>query len=147
MLNSEHNKKCSCDWGIEWISFNYYEKVVFRVKVLFCVPVVHNCPCHTWLLVSRCCCCEFSSLTIVLTDLSGTQVSPPHCHTLSGHLMDPVNVGSVTMYCAPDILFSLQIRLLTRSRVLTTFPVESPCLTDSYHHMCAAKWRLPSQRS
>ena len=43
--------------------------------------------------------------------------------------------------------FHWKIALLSVPRVRTTVPVESPCLTDRYHHMCAAKWWLPTQCS
>jgi hypothetical protein len=71
---------------------------MFRVTVLFLLPVVDNLTCHMCLLVWCGCCVGYSAaVTIVITDLSGSKLSPPHCRTLSAQLMDPVNVGNPTM--------------------------------------------------
>ena len=115
ILNTEHNKKVRCYCGIASVYFKYYQRVVFRVKVLFLSPAVQYCTYLTCLLVSRGCCCVLSAaVTIVLTDLSGSKFIPSNCHTLSTHLMDPLKVGCLTTYFPADISLLIKNHITIR---------------------------------
>ena len=101
------------------ISSKYFQNGVCTVKVLFVAPVVKKFTCHTCLLVWCGCCGGFTAaVTVVLTDLSGSKFFPAYCHSLSTHLMDPVKVGSLTMYFASDISFSLKNTIKIRNSCL-----------------------------
>jgi hypothetical protein len=147
-MNTEHNKKCSCYWGIASLSFKYYQRVVFRVKVLFLAPVVQSCTCHTCLLVWRGCCCGLSAVvTNVLTVLPVLKFShhiATHCQLI---LWTPQKSAVWPCILLQTYSFHWKTALLSGSHIWTTMAVESPCLTDSYHHMCAGKWWNPIQCS
>ena len=118
---------------------------MFRVKVFFLPPVVQNCTCLTCLLVLRGCCRGLSAaVTIVLTDLSGSKICWPYCHTVSS------SYAPRKSRLFDDALFCWHIPFIENPHsypdlvVWTTVLVESPCLSYSFHHMCAANWWLPT---